>query len=67
MKTSYQLEGMTCAHCEKAVKEALSTLSDTLNVEVDLKSNIITIDGFDDHNRIKDAVEEAGFDFIRKL
>jgi len=36
MKKTLLVEGMSCGHCEKAVKNALKELNGVLKVEVDL-------------------------------
>ena len=45
------VEGMSCGHCEKAVKSALSEIAGVSSVNVDLATK-------------KVAVEEAGYDVV---
>ena len=63
-KKTLNVEGMSCEHCVKAVKEAIGNLKGTKNVKVDLKNKTACFE-FDasktDLNDIKAAIEEAGF------
>ena len=54
---------MSCAHCEKAVKDALLELSEVKEVEVDLANKRVVVEGealVDE--KLVDAIEEAGYD-----
>ena len=62
MKKTMMVEGMTCGHCEKAVKEALKELQGVDNVEVDLTSGRVLVEGQElEDNKLKEAVDEAGY------
>ena len=58
------VEGMSCEHCVKAVTKAVSDLSGTKNVKVDLKTGNACFE-FDasktNLNDIKAAIEGKGF------
>lgn len=58
------IEGMSCAHCVKHVKEALSELNGTKSVEVDLASKSAVFDGSAEDSEIKAAVEDTGYDVV---
>ncbi len=62
MEKILMVEGMTCGHCEKAVKEALKELQGVSDVSVDLTSGRVIVkgEGLED-NKIKEAVDEAGY------
>ena len=65
MKKVLLVEGMTCGHCEKAVKEALGELEGVSLVEVDLDSKKVEVEGDNlQDNLIKQAVEEAGYEVL---
>jgi copper chaperone len=57
--------GMTCSHCENAVKTAVSGLDGVSDVTVDLPSGQVTV-GFDsdkvDSDAIRYAIEDQGYD-----
>lgn len=60
-----QVTGMSCAHCERAVKEALSALPGVSDVQVSLESGAVTaiIDPAQvQEAQLKEAIEEAGYD-----
>lgn len=53
------VEGMTCAHCERAIKQAVAALSGT--AEVDLAAGTVEVTGIDDIAAVRRAIEEAGY------
>lgn len=55
--------GMTCGHCESAVKNEVGHVPGVTAVEVDLESKDVTITGTDlDRAAIVAAIDEAGYD-----
>jgi len=65
MKATLNVKGMSCSHCEQAVKGALAELSGVSEVNVDVKTgkveaaydaDLVTVD------TIKEAIEEQGYD-----
>ena len=65
MKRILIVEGMSCGHCEKAVKEALGELVGVSNVIVDLGAKKVEVEGTDlKDDMIKEAIEDAGYDVI---
>lgn len=59
------VEGMSCGHCEKAVKSALKELSEVRNVEVDLGTKKVVVEGeglVDE--KLKEAIDEAGYEVL---
>ncbi|WP_135077926.1 heavy metal-associated domain-containing protein [Terasakiella sp. SH-1] len=64
MPNTYIVDGMTCGHCAQAVKDALKSVKDSAEINVELDSKKVTINGLDDVAAIKEAIEDAGFDFI---
>jgi copper chaperone CopZ len=60
---SFTVPGMTCGHCEAAVKGEISKLSSVTDVTVDLGTKIVVVSGADlDQASIFAAVDEAGFE-----
>lgn len=59
---NYQVEGMTCDHCARAVAEEVNQVPGTQGVDVDAKTGrmVVTGEGFTD-DRIIAAVETAGY------
>lgn len=65
MKKTLTVEGMSCQHCVKAVKNALSQLEGVRSVEVDLATKKVEIEGDSLQDAIlKEAVEEAGYQVL---
>jgi len=63
VEATYKVSGMTCGGCVQSVTNALQRLSPTLTVEVSLEKSTATIRGDHDAAAIKQAIEDAGFDF----
>ncbi|PAD36089.1 MULTISPECIES: copper chaperone CopZ [Terribacillus] len=67
MEMTLQVNGMTCGHCEKAVKGALGELEGIQGVDVDLASGKVDV-VYDDtlvtKNEMKEAIEEQGYDVV---
>ena len=59
----YTVPGMSCSHCEAAVKEEVSALAGVEAVEVDLDSKRVEVRGDTlDDAAIRAAIEEAGYE-----
>ena len=65
-KAVLKVEGMSCSHCENAVKKAVGAL-DVSNVAVDLNAKTVTVE-YDQAtvslDSIKNAIEEQGYDVV---
>lgn len=62
MKKTILIEGMSCGHCVKAVEEALKELDGIKSVNVNLEEKKANIEGDSlDYNKIKEAIDEAGY------
>ena len=59
--TTLTVKGMTCGHCQKAVKEALEGVPGTQSVLVDLAAGAAQVEGDADVNALIAAVEEEGY------
>lgn len=65
MKKILLVEGMSCAHCEKAVKSALGELPEVKSVEVNLSTKKVVVEGeglVDD--KLREAIDEAGYEVL---
>jgi copper chaperone CopZ len=60
---SYTVPAMHCGHCERAVKEEVSTVAGVSEVAVDLETKIVAVTGsaFDD-TAVRAAIAEAGYE-----
>jgi copper chaperone len=58
---SFQVEGMSCGHCVKAVTEAVQEVAPGAKVDVDLTTGKVQIDGANDAAAVSHAITEAGY------
>ena len=55
--------GMTCGHCEAAVKQEVGAVAGVTGVDVDLDTKDVVVAGSAlDRDAIVAAIDEAGFD-----
>ena len=64
--TVFRVNGMTCAHCVNAVSSQLSKLLGVSDVAVDLDTGDVTVtcEQTIDHELVRSAVLEAGYEFV---
>lgn len=62
--STYTVQGMTCDHCVRSVREEVSELPGVTDVDVDLASGrvVVTADEPVDRAAVQAAVEEAGYE-----
>ena len=66
MQTKFNVEGMSCSHCETTVKNAVSGISGVTEVTVDLASKTVTVT----HDEsvtvacIQAEIEEQGYEVV---
>lgn len=59
----YTVSGMSCGHCEAAVKEEVSALEGVGSVDVDLTTKLVVVRGKGlDDAAIRAAIDEAGYE-----
>lgn len=61
MSTELKVSGMTCAHCERAVHNALESVPGVTDVKVDRDAGLATISGDADLQALVSAVAEEGY------
>ncbi|AUI50115.1 heavy-metal-associated domain-containing protein [Arthrobacter crystallopoietes] len=66
IRTTYQVAGMSCGHCETAVKTEIGSLASVTGVDVDLSSGAVTVASQRPlaRNDVAAAVTEAGYTLI---
>ena len=65
MKKVLLVEGMSCGHCEKAVKNALGELEGVSKVEVNLETKKVEVEGENLVDAaLKESIEDAGYDVV---
>ena len=65
-KTIIKVEGMSCEHCVRAVKNAVGALNGVSDVTVDLKRKTVTVEheGIVSRNQITAEIEDQGYDVV---
>ncbi|MFG6148128.1 copper chaperone CopZ [Halobacillus sp. B23F22_1] len=65
MELTLEVNGMSCGHCEKSVKDALNALEGVHGVSVDLTSGKVGV-AFDEayvtKSMMKEAIEAQGYE-----
>lgn len=59
--TELAVGGMTCAHCERAVREAIAALDGSARVEVDLAAGWVRAETRLSPEDVAAAIREAGY------
>jgi copper chaperone CopZ len=64
--TTFQVTGMTCAHCQRAVTEEIAAVAGVESVTVDLATGTVTVTASAPLDRadIAAAVDEAGYSLV---
>ena len=60
---TYRVPGMSCEHCERAVRAEIGSVTGVDEVAVDLDTKLVTVtgDGLEDV-ALRAAIEEAGYE-----
>lgn len=63
MKKIINIEGMSCEHCVKHVKESLENIKELDSVKVSLLRNAAKVESKEDveDEKLKKAIEDAGY------
>ena len=67
MTSTYEVSGMTCAHCVRSVTEEVSEVPGVTAVEVDLAAGRLTVTGAADDDAVRAAVVEAGYRVVEPV
>lgn len=59
--TAYTIQGMTCEHCVRSVREEVLAVAGVDSLEVDLASGVMTVTGDAEATAVRAAVDEAGY------
>lgn len=58
----FQVGGMTCGHCVKAVTEAIQAVDPEAQVQVDLASGRVAVEGTASRESLAEAIAQEGYD-----
>jgi len=61
MQQQFTVTGMTCGHCEMAVKRAILQLDGGARVEIDRAQNLVWVESEQPHAAIAAAIKEEGY------
>lgn len=64
-KTTYNVAGMTCGHCERSVREEVEALPGVSSAQADRASGTLVVSGQADAQAVAAAVAEAGYEVVR--
>jgi len=60
---AYSVTGMSCSHCKQAVTERIQSVPGVEEVEIDLPTGKVTVEGHEvDDLAIRAAIREAGYE-----
>jgi copper chaperone len=57
----FDVEGMTCGHCVRAITRAIHTLDPDARVDVDLAQGVVTVEGQALADAVADAIAREGY------
>lgn len=63
----FQVEGMSCGHCVRAVTQALQEVDAAAGVTVDLATQRIKVESAIDAATLSGAIVEAGYPVLARL
>ena len=66
ISTTYRVEGMTCEHCVRAVREEVGELAGVTEVQVDLATGEVAVTSSAplEEGAVRAAVDEAGYELV---
>jgi copper chaperone len=62
MNQTFQVKGMTCGHCVRAVTEAVKSVDRQAQVQVDLASGKVEVQTQQDRGAIARAIADEGYE-----
>lgn len=57
----FQVEDMTCKHCEATISKAIKELDAQANIAIDLVTHSVSIESAQNKALLEAAIREAGF------
>lgn len=64
MENTFQVTGMTCGHCEMAVKKAITRLDPEAKVEVDRNSGKVVVNSSNSREELMLAITKEGYQVL---
>ncbi len=61
MKQAFHVQGMTCGHCEIAVKRAVLQIDPAAQIEIDRAQNTVDVESLLPREALAHAIAEDGY------
>lgn len=61
MNQTFNVSGMTCGHCEKAVTRAIKQVDPQAEVKIDRSKNLVEVQSQQPHDTLARAIAEEGY------
>lgn len=61
MNQTFNVQGMTCGHCERNVTNAIKQLDPQAEVRIDRPQNLVEVDSTESREKIAAAIREEGY------
>ena len=62
MKQTFEVAGMSCNHCVRAVTGAIREVDPLAEVDIDLESAQVSVDSTTPRDALAQAIREAGYE-----
>lgn len=62
----FEVKDVTCGHCVATVTKAVGAVAPAAQVQVDLPTHTVRVDGAADAAAVESAIREAGYTPVRK-
>lgn len=64
MNQTFNVQGMTCGHCEKAVTQAVQSLDPQAQVRIDRPAGKVEVQSTQPRDAIAKAIAEEGYEVV---
>lgn len=61
MEHVFEVQGMTCGHCERAVTNAVHDVDAAAQVQIDRSQNKVVVQSATDRETLRHAIAEEGY------
>ena len=61
MNQTFNVQGMSCGHCERSVTNAIKQLDPQAEVRIDRPQNLVEVDSSASREKIAAAIREEGY------
>lgn len=60
----FRVDGMSCAHCERAVTQALRAIDPAAHVTVDIAGGTVAVEGAISADQARAAIDDEGYTVV---